>query len=71
MRFYKVKHWSGIESSEGFAYFTTKREAEQDKKEYEALGEFREATIKVIDVKPTKAGILEALRRNGSHNDNG
>jgi len=71
MKFYKVKLWSAVESSEGFAYFTTAREAEAKKREYEEEGEGKEATIVTIDVMPTKQGILEALRRNGSHNDNG
>lgn len=71
MKFYKVTFWSETDSSQGFAYFTNKREAEAAKKDYDDPARLQTATIEVINIKPTKVAILQALRDHGSHPDNG
>lgn len=90
MRFYQVHLWNGEDSSQGFEYFTTKKEALACKREYLAQkvlaimddidgndfglvqGFIRfEATVVVIEIKPNKQGILDALRDFANHPDNG
>jgi hypothetical protein len=82
MKFYQVDLRNDYGSSAGFEYFTSKRDAVkafndwfdcgEDKSVEEEFTEERMATkINVIEVTPTKAGILKALRRYASHADNG
>lgn len=75
MRFYRVSISVNGGNSGGFYWYTTRREAEarkrgDDRDNRDEVGE-APADIDVIDVTPTKAGILDALRRFASYPDNG
>jgi hypothetical protein len=75
MRFYQVHMTHEAGESAGYSYHTSKRDAEQ------AMAHWRsndpgpdldhDASITEIEIRPTKAGILSALKRFASHNDNG
>ena len=72
MKFYRVSR-SSYGSSYGFEYHATKKEALARKREWESdIGiDDALAKIEVIDIEPTKRGILDALRKLASHPDNG
>lgn len=65
MKFYCVPIRNEDQNSGGYNWFTNKREAEA---EHKAHGLY---DIQVVDIKPTKAGILRALNIHASHPDNG
>ena len=67
MKFYRVHFVNHAEmGSQGYEFFTSKRAAEKKAREYGPTAEVEE-----IQVTPTRAGILDALNRYGSHPDNG
>ena len=71
MRFYRNSYVTAGEHN-GFSWHTSKRDADQTAAEFHARNplEDKPETIEV-DIEPTKAGILQALRQYASHNDNG
>lgn len=79
MRFYRVELYSTANTgSLGMEWYTRKRKAQQAARRFlaerRAKGEtppFASAKIEVVDVEPTKAGILRALEDYASHPDNG
>lgn len=72
MKFYRLHTYCEGGNSNGFAWFTTRADAERAKREDVAVSPEEEpGAIDVIEVTPTKAGILDALCRYASHPDNG
>ena len=78
MKFYRVDTRSAEESSEGFHWFTSRKEAERCKREWEVRvdGTYdhenrHEAEIEVVTVQPNKKGILRVLNRWASDPSNG
>lgn len=75
MRFYRVHDYSPFEGSGGFEFFTSKAEALKRALELydpERHGDDKSTIdIEVVDVTPTKNGILSALNVWASHPDNG
>jgi hypothetical protein len=71
MKFYQVHVTTNGGCSNGYVWFTSRAEAEREKREHDKEEAPYEATIDVIEVKPTKAGILDALQRHASYPDNG
>ena len=72
MKFYRVDTSSAEMSSEGFNWFTSRKEAERCKREWEArVDGTHYADIEVVTVQPNKKGILRALNRWASAPDNG
>lgn len=78
MKFYRVHLTHDAGESAGYEYFASRRLAEarvaEWYKEHKGLDADDGATgadIYEIWISPTKAGILEALNRYASHNDNG
>lgn len=82
MRFYKVSIVDEGDGNKGAEWFRTKREAERcaRKKTYYSprdpsclydMTVNQTAEVEAVDITPTKAGILTALRRYASHPDNG
>lgn len=84
MRFYRAhQRLSGSESN-GFEFFTNRKEADRQQykwnceasKDYEENGDdndsgFMAGTVTEIDITPTKMGILSALNQHFSYPDNG
>jgi len=78
MKFYRVDKRSDQDASEGFHWFTSRKETERCKREWEARvdgtydSENRHfAQIEVVTVQPNKKGILRALNRWASDPSNG
>jgi hypothetical protein len=71
MRFYRVHTSRDGGNSGGFEFFTRRREAEACVARFkrEVPDEF--ADFDVIDIEPTKSGILKALKRYAAHEMNG
>lgn len=69
MKYYQVHLHIDGGSSAGFEYFCNRKDAEKFIRENGVPDENYE--IKIIEVKPTKAGIMWALRQYASHADNG
>lgn len=71
MRFYRVHY--GIEhgNSAGYGWFTSCREADTKAKAWIDENPDELAEVRIIEIKPTKAGILSALSLYASHPDNG
>ena len=67
MRFYRLHHYDTAEGSQGFEFFTSKQEAAEACRACAFDGN----EIEVIEIEPTKAGILKALRQFAQHPDNG
>lgn len=76
MKFYVLHKFVEIGCSGGFEWFTSKRAAEAAKREHIAcmVGDdisIEATSIEMVDIKPTRAGILEALNIHASHERNG
>lgn len=78
MRFYRLHRYHVENGSAGYEYFTNERDATKARAEW--YGNFEEeervtncegSEYEIIEVEPTKVGILKALNRWASHNDNG
>lgn len=67
MIFYRVEYYGQAGESEGFEWFAKRREALRAVKETGSAS----ATIERISIRLTAEGVLEALNRYASHNDNG
>ncbi len=65
MKIYKTSYTTPSGESAGYHFASSNRKAAA----YSVPGTIRET--EVIEVKPTKKGILEALNTHASHNDNG
>jgi|WetSurSiteA1Bulk_404760.scaffolds.fasta_scaffold288766_2 hypothetical protein len=70
MRFYRVESRGDGGISCGCTFFTSREAAKKAERTYREPGE-QPGDIDVIDVVPTKAGILAGLNRWASHPDNG
>lgn len=66
MRFYRVENYNDHDSSLGFEWFVNRKAAEAAAA---ALGTQRD--VEVVEITPTKAGILKALESYAAHPDNG
>ena len=84
MKFYRVRHTNTEDSDCGKEWFTSRKEAERSKREWEARkhSSFNNftllyyvnehwATVEVVTVQPNKKGILSALNRYASDPANG
>ena len=71
MKFYRVSLFGDTQVSFGFEFFSTKREALRKVREEKTEDGIDDAVMDEINVTPTKAGILTALKRYASHPDNG
>jgi hypothetical protein len=74
MKFYRNSPWSDEESSHGYRWFGSKKEAvaesEENPEEYEA-GPPLTRIAEEFDISPTKAGFLELLQKVANYPDNG
>jgi hypothetical protein len=70
MRFYRLHRRTGGGISGSFQFYTRRADAERDGRAW-AKQEFEGWEVDVVDVTPTKAGILRALEKYASHADNG
>ena len=68
MRFYQVALYCSDEGHAGSEFFTSKRDAQRALRE---IGYGDGDQIIPIDIEPTKAGILLALKDLASHPNNG
>lgn len=75
MRFYRLHMTSVQDGDQGFSWHTSQRDADHAKSEYLggtwAKHTEPSAEIEIIEVNPTKDGILAALNRYAVHPDNG
>lgn len=84
MKVYKVHKYNLVEFSEGFEFYSSKREAQLAMARYKRLCGYVDkygrkinnfddtiSHIEAIDVALNKKGILRALNIHGSHNQNG
>jgi hypothetical protein len=78
MKFYRLSKSSVVENHCGYEFFTSEHEANKARREWYGNFEIEEQVTdrggsewEIIEVKPTKAGILKALNRFASHPDNG
>lgn len=70
MRFYRVHAEVEGGISGGFGWHTAKSKAEREARKLAKAGG-PPCEVEVVEVTPTKAGILRALRRYAAHPDNG
>jgi hypothetical protein len=73
MKFYQVHILHDAGTSVMFKYYTRKNDAQKavDAWNEDHNGDSHDATIDMIEIEPTKLGILRALNRYASHADNG
>jgi hypothetical protein len=78
MRFYRLHRYEIHDGSHGFEFFTNLQDANKARRDWFGNFEIEErvcdcegSEIDEIEIKPTKQGILKALRTYASHNDNG
>lgn len=74
MTFYRVQFYTEKDGSQGYEFFTTKFAAQKYQREsWDGEGKLTDIhrRIEQIEVKATKAGILQLLQRYASHADNG
>lgn len=74
MKIYRVSLWSDSgDGSTGYSYHSSKREAEKAARENRSAksNDSPDPDVEVIDVSPTRAGIIKVLNRYGGHPDNG
>ena len=73
MKFYRVHTYADAGQSTGYEFFTSKAEAKKAVREWtEGIAlETDTAEIDVVEIEPTKAGILRALNLYAVHADNG
>lgn len=73
MRFYRIHivlAGANDGQSTGYEWFTKRRDAEAQARSFRPP-EFRRPEVEAIDIRSTKSGITEALRRYASHANNG
>jgi hypothetical protein len=72
MRFYRVHRYNGSDGSFGYEFYTNRREADEAARKWQANdGDGHLSTPEEIEIAPTKAAILAALRDLASHPNNG
>lgn len=73
MRFYRLHFHKEGGNSDGYEWFTSLAPAKRAKREQDSAVDPDDACdeVEVVDVTPTKDGILFALREFGSHANNG
>ena len=68
---YRVRMYSHVDGSEGFAYFGKKADAEAHARWYSSEDEEREPTIEKMPTPQSKEEVLTLLREWAGHPDNG
>ena len=75
MKFYRLSKWETSEGSQGYEFFTSKHAAQRARlawcKENEEPVDDNINGLDILEIAPTKQGILAALNRWASHPDNG
>ena len=72
LKFYVVHIYTGGGNSGGYMWFTSRKAAAKAKRDADAEDpDETPADLDTFHVVPTKAGILDALKRRASHPDNG
>lgn len=72
MRIYKLRIAEEHGNSMGYEFFPSKHAAEKAKRAWLSESpEDRTATVSLVEITPTKTGIIAALNRHASHPDNG
>jgi hypothetical protein len=72
MKLYRVHLLIDSGASGGYEWFASKREADKLKREHDRKnGPEDSAEIQIIEVEPTRSGILRAFNIYGSHPNNG
>lgn len=71
MRLYRVHLDSEQEGSQGFAWASSRREANRKAVDFERSLRDGTTTIEEVTITTDKAGVLRALNRYASHPDNG
>lgn len=71
MKFYRVSQSHEHGASAGSDWFTNKQDADGAAGKWRKESDHHAATVEAVDIEPTKAGILDALRRYATHPDNG
>jgi len=74
MKFYQLHRTHSAGESGGYEYFGSRRDAEKAARSWRRSDDSlleHGTEIKLIEVLPTRAGILRALNRYASHEDNG
>jgi hypothetical protein len=71
LKFYRITLTHNNGESAGFGWRTSERDAKQRVTEWKREGDSNAAEYKVVDIVPTREGILSALHRYASHPDNG
>jgi hypothetical protein len=72
-KYYQVST-TNLDGDQGYTYTTSKAEAERAKQTFLDMNcddKFADATVREIEVEPTKRGILNALLVYANHPDNG
>jgi hypothetical protein len=72
MRFYRVHRYNDSDGSFGYEFYTVREDAERAAREWQANdGNGCDNPPQEIEIAPTKAAILAALRDFASHPNNG
>ena len=71
MRFYSVHRTCEGGCSAGYEFVTSRREADKAAAQWRKDNPDENATVEVIDIEPTKSGILRALNLHAGHPNNG
>jgi hypothetical protein len=71
MKFYRVSKSTDGGNSAGFEFFTAKSDAEKEMRQFLRDDPTEFSRIDVIEITPTRTGILRALKLYASHADNG
>jgi hypothetical protein len=76
MKLYRVHFYEQRDGSRGYVWFTERQAAESNLRKFDkdnrtAEDDRRPDRIEVVEIVPTKAGILNALNHWASHADNG
>jgi hypothetical protein len=71
MRFYRVHLMEDSGVSAGFEWFISENKARKRAKSWEGVKSTMSATVESVDIELTEDGVLTALNKYASHNDNG
>ena len=70
MKIYRNHYTRDMDESDGYLFFSTKKDATEDSEAY-GIECVEVATEIVIPAKPTKKKVIELLNTYASHSDNG
>jgi hypothetical protein len=72
MKIYRLHKLTNNHESEGFAFFSNRKDADGALREYEkGFDRETESEVELLDFLPTKKEIIALLNRVAHHNDNG